>query len=102
MAEALHLDLGTLREWARAHGEFADSLAGVPVDHSALLATLGSLGPVFEDLSSAARALLDERTAFYRRQAEVHAELAARLAHAAGVWEQHDGDAASELRSLGG
>ena len=86
-----------LRQNARAHDEFADELSTVHRSHSAVLGMLDSLGPVFADLGITGRALLDQRRSCYWQQAAVHADLAGRLAHAAQVWERHDGDAATLL-----
>lgn len=86
-----------LRQTAGAHSEFADGLA--PVGHAEAVASLDSLGPVFAEVREAGRALLDQRLACYEQQAAVHAGLADRLSHVAGVWEEHDGEAAGRLGS---
>jgi len=101
MSEPLRVDPDDLRQNARAHGEFADELSTAHRSHSAVLGMLDSLGPVFADLGVTGRALLDQRRSCYQQQAAMHADLADGLAHAAQVWEHHDGDAATLLGTPG-
>ena len=100
MAERLNVVPDELRQAAGEHRDTAEHLAAVPSGHADLLATLESLGPIFAEFREAGRELLDQRRICYEQQAAAHAELAARLLDAAGVWEQHDADAARQVRDV--
>lgn len=97
-----HLDIAPeqLREAARGHRDTAEQLRSAPAGNAAIMTSLVSLGPVFAELREAGRELLEQRRACYERQAAAHEDLAARLDHAAGVWDQHDRDAAVQMRSV--
>lgn len=99
-----HLDVAPeqLRDAARHHRDTAAQLRAVPAGNADIMTSLASLGPVFADLRDAGRELLEQRRSCYERQAEAHDDLAARLDHAAAVWEQHDTDAAGQMRSVTG
>lgn len=100
MPDSIKVHTEELRQAARMHREVAEQLAAVPSNNTAVMATLESLGPVFAELRDAGSALLEQRGACYRRQADAHADLADQLSHAADVWEQHEAGAAAELRAV--
>ncbi len=102
MAENLNVVPAELRQAAGQHRDTADHLAAVPARQADILSTLESLGPIFAEFRDAGRELLDQRRVCYEQQAAAHAELADRLARAADFWEQHDEDAARQLRDLAG
>jgi hypothetical protein len=93
MAEHLNVAPDELRQAAGGHRETADYFATVPSGHAAILASLESLDAGME--------LLNQRRVCYEQQAAAHAELADRLFEAAGRWEEHDADAAEQLRDVG-
>lgn len=101
MAERLDVMPGELRRAAGEHRATAEYLAAVPAGHAEIMATLDSLGPVFAEFRAAGGQLLDQRRVCYEQQAAAHAELADRLLEAAGAWEQHEADAARQLRDIG-
>jgi hypothetical protein len=101
MAEHLNVAPDELRQAAGGHRETADYFATVPSGHAAILASLESLGPIFTEFRDAGMELLNQRRVCYEQQAAAHAELADRLFEAAGRWEEHDADAAEQLRDVG-
>ena len=90
MAEHLNVVPAQLRQAAGEHRDTADHLATVPGRQADVMSTLESLGPIFAEFREAGKELLD------------HAELAHRLDRAADFWEQHDKDAARQLRDVAG
>ncbi len=100
MPDSIRVKTDELRQAAQLHREAAEQLAAVPSNNATVMATLESLGPVFAVLRDAGSALLEQRGACYRRQAEAHADLADQLSHAADVWDQREADAAAELRTV--
>ncbi len=100
MAEHLDVSPERLRQVAQYHRDTAEELRAVPAGNAHIMSCLESLGPVFAELRDAGRELLDQRKSSYERQAAAHDDLAARLDHAARTWEQHDNDAAEELRAV--
>jgi hypothetical protein len=100
MAEHLNVVPAQLRQAAGEHRDTADHLATVPARQGDILATLESLGPIFAEFRDAGRELLDQRRVCYEQQAAAHADLADRLSRAADFWEQHDEDAARQLRAV--
>ena len=100
MPDSIRVTPDELRQAAQLHREAAEQLAAVPLNNATVMATLESLGPVFAELRDAGSALLEQRGACYRRQADAHADLADQLSHAADVWDQHEADAAAELRTV--
>ncbi len=102
MAEHLNVVPAQLRQAAGEHRDTADYLATVPGRQADIMSTLESLGPIFAEFREAGRELLDQRKFCYEQQATAHAELAHRLDRAADFWEQHDEDAARQLRDVAG
>lgn len=102
MAEHLNVVPAELRQAAGEHRDTADYLATVPARQADVMSTLESLGPIFAEFRDAGRELLDQRRVCYEQQAVAHAELADRLNRAADLWEQHDEDAARQLRDIAG
>ncbi len=102
MAEHLNVVPAQLRQAAGEHRDTADHLATVPGRQADVRSTLESLGPIFAEFRDAGRELLDQRKVCYEQQAAAHAELAHRLDRAADLWEQHDEDAARQLRDIAG
>lgn len=102
MAEQLNVVPEQLRQAAGEHRNTAEYLATVPARQADIMSTLESLGPVFAEFREAGRELLDQRRVCYEQQAAAHAELADRLTRAADFWEQHDEDAARQLRDVAG
>lgn len=102
MAERLNVVPEELRRAAGEHRQTAERLAAVPAGHAEIMATLDSLGPIFAEFRDAGRQLLDQRRVCYEQQAAAHAELADRLVDAAGSWEQHEAEAARQLRDIAG
>lgn len=101
MAEQIRVVPAELRRAADQHRQAADYLATIPASHPQIQASLDSLGPIYAGLAEAGRELLEERRHCYEQQAAEHADLADRLTAAAALWEQHEQDAAAELRALG-
>ena len=102
MAEHLNVVPAELRRAAGQHRDTAEHLATVPARQAVIMATLESLGPVFAEFRDAGAELLDQRKVCYEQHAAAHAELADRLSRAADFWEQHDEDAARQLRDVAG
>jgi len=102
MAEHLNVVPAQLRQAAGEHRETADQLAAVPSRQADIMSTLESLGPIFAEFRDAGKELLDQRRVCYEQQAAAHTELADRLGSAADFWEQHDEDAARQLRDIAG
>lgn len=102
MAEHLNVVPAELRRAAGEHRDTADYLATVPARQADIMSTLDSLGPIFAEFRDAGKELLDRRKVCYEQQAAAHAELADRLNRAADFWEQHDEDAARQLRAVAG
>jgi len=100
MADRINVFPDELRQAACGHRETAETLARVPSQNAAVMATLESLGPVFAELREAGRGLLDQRRICYQQQAAAHAALADQLSNAADVWDQHDSDAAHDLQAI--
>jgi len=101
MADSIHVVPAHLREAAAHHRETSDYLRTVPSSHAAIQESLDSLGPVFGELRDAGRELLELRRQCYEQQADDHAELADKLNTSATMWEQHEQDAARNLRDIG-
>lgn len=89
-----------LRRAAGEHRDTAEHLGTVPSRHADIMETLESLGPVFAEFRETGRELLDARRICYEQQAAAHAELSDRLRGAADFWEQHEEDAARQLREV--
>ena len=89
-----------LRAAAGYHRATAEYLRAVPSDDAGIMASLESLGPIFAELRDAGAELLNQRHACYQQQADRHEELADHLDRAAAVWEHHDTDAATRLRTV--
>ena len=102
MAEQLNVVPDELRLAAEEHRHTAGYLASVPSNHTEIMASLESLGPIFAEFREAGRELLDQRRICYQEQAAAHADLADRLLDAATRWEQHESDAAGRLRDVAG
>ena len=100
MTEHLDVAPAELRSAAAYHRDTAEYLRAVPSDNAGIMASLESLGPIFAELRDAGRELLDQRHACYQQQAAAHEELADHLDRAAAVWEHHDTDAATRLRTV--
>ncbi|HTY26522.1 MAG TPA: ESX-1 secretion-associated protein [Mycobacterium sp.] len=100
MAERIHVVPDELRAAARHHQETAEHLRAVPSNHGDIMASLESLGPIFSELRTAGRELLDQRRDCYQQQADAHADLAANLRLAADTWDQQDSDAAAQLGAI--
>lgn len=101
MADSIHVVPAHLREAAAHHRETSDYLRTVPSSHAAIQESLDSLGPVFGELRDAGCELLELRRQCYEQQADDHAELADKLNTSATMWEQHEQDAARNLRGIG-
>lgn len=100
MAERVHVVTANLREAAGRHRETAEYLSTVPASHSAIQASLDSLGPIYRGLAEAGRQLLEDRRQCYLDQAAEHADMAGNLDTVAAMWEQHEQDAAVKFRGL--
>src|ERR1700722_3344247 len=102
MADRIHVVPAQLREAAGHHEETADYLRTLPSSHEAIQQSLDSLGPIFGELREAGRELLEQRRLCYEQQANNHAEIADNITKAAGMWEQHEAEAAEKLERLSG
>ncbi|MGV0635930.1 ESX-1 secretion-associated protein [Mycolicibacillus trivialis] len=100
MADNIHVVPAELRAVADHHRRTAETLAEAPAAHPAIQASLDSLGPIFADLAEAGRELLEQRRRCYQRQAGAHADLADNLDAVAGLWLQHEHDAARRFDAL--
>ena len=97
MADRIHVSPANLREAAGHHQETSAYLRTLPASHEAIQQSLDSLGPIFGDLREAGRELLEQRRLCYEQQADNHTEIADNLTKSAGMWEQHESDAADRL-----
>lgn len=100
MTEPIRVVPDDLRAAAGKHRETAEYLSTIPSSHSAIQASLDSLGPIYGGLAEAGRQLLEERRQCYADQAADHAAMARDLETVAAMWEQHEHDAAAEFRGL--
>lgn len=100
MSENLHVLPDEYRRAAMQHRETAERLAALPDRHAELLASLESLGPIFNEFKEAGRDLLEQRRICYEQQAAAHGELAEKLEYAAALWESQDAAAASDFRAV--
>ncbi|MFZ1175015.1 MAG: ESX-1 secretion-associated protein [Mycobacterium sp.] len=100
MADSIHVVPAHLRQAAAHHQETSEYLRTVPSTHAAIQESLDSLGPIFSELRDAGRELLELRRQCYEQQADDHAELADKLTVSATMWEQHEQDAAHDLRGI--
>lgn len=100
MADRIHIDPAELRQAAEEHRRTAELLGDVPATHGEIMASLDSLGPVFAELREAGRQLLEHRRTCYLQQAAAHGDLADALVAAADSWEQHDAEAAHQMRQV--
>src|ERR1700722_20287784 len=100
MADRIHLVPAQLREAAGHHEETADYLRTLPSSHEAIQQSLDSLGPIFGELREAGRELLEQRRLWYEEQADNHADIADSLTKSAGMWEQHEAEAAENLERI--
>ena len=97
MADRIHVVPADLREAAGHHQETSEYLRTLPSSHEAIQQSLDSLGPIFGELREAGRALLEQRRICYEQQADNHAKIADNLTKSAGMWEQHEADAAEKF-----
>ena len=102
MAEEINVDTANLREAAGHHQVAADHLRAVPGTHADIEASLDSLGPIFSDLRTAGRELLEQRRLCYEQQADDHAKMAKNLTTSADLWTQNEEDAVHKFRGLTG
>lgn len=102
MAENINVDTANLREAAAHHLVASDHLRAVPGTHAEIEASLDSLGPIFSELRTAGRQLLEQRRLCYEQQADDHATMAANLTTSADLWAQNEEDAARQFRGLTG
>ena len=100
MADRIHVVPTHLREAAAHHQETSDYLRTVPSSHAAIQESLDSLGPIFGELREAGRELLELRRQCYEQQADDHADMAHKLTMSATMWDQHEEDAARDLRGI--
>jgi uncharacterized protein YukE len=100
MADRIHVVPANLREAAGHHQETSEYLRALPSTHEAIQQSLDSLGPIFGDLREAGRELLEQRRLCYEQQADNHAMIADNLTKSAGMWEQHDAEAAGKLERI--
>jgi Excreted virulence factor EspC, type VII ESX diderm len=100
MADSIRVVPAHLREAAAHHQETSDYLRTVPASHAAIQESLDSLGPVFSELREAGRDLLELRRQCYEQQADDHADLADKLTVSAAMWEEHEQEAARDLRGV--
>lgn len=102
MADEIHVDTANLREAAGHHQVAADHLRTVPGTHADIEATLDSLGPIFSELRTVGRHLLEQRRLCYEQQADDHSTMAANLNTAADLWTQSEDDAVEQFRAVRG
>ena len=100
MADRIHVVPANLRAAAGHHQETSDYLRTLPSSHEAIQRSLDSLGPIFGDLREAGRELLEQRRLCYEQQADNHAQIADNLTKSAGMWEQHEAQAAEHLERV--
>ncbi|MGH3563286.1 MAG: ESX-1 secretion-associated protein [Mycobacterium sp.] len=100
MAEQIHVVPDSLREAAGHHQQTSEYLSTIPSSHSAIQASLDSLGPIYSGLREAGRQLLEERRQCYEGQAAEHADMAHNLTTVAAMWEQNEQDAAAKFRGI--
>ena len=100
MADRIHVVPAHLREAAGHHQETSEYLRTLPSSHEAIQQSLDSLGPIFGDLREAGRELLEQRRQCYEQQADNHAEIADHLTKSAGMWEQHEAEAAERIERV--
>lgn len=100
MAERIHVVPDDLRQAAGHHQETSEYLRTLPSSHEAIQQSLDSLGPIFADLRETGRELLEQRRLCYEQQADQHAEIASDLTQSAGMWEQHDIEAAARIAGI--
>jgi len=100
MADRIHVIPANLREAAGHHQETSEYLLTLPSSHQAIQQSLDSLGPIFGELREAGRALLEQRRLCYEQQADHHSDIADDLRKSAGMWEEHESDAAGKLERL--
>jgi hypothetical protein len=99
-ADRIRVVTSSLREAAGHHQQTAEYLSTIPSSHSDIQSSLDSLGPIYSGLAEAGRELLEERRQCYEGQAAEHADMAHNLTTTATLWEQHEQDAAAELRGV--
>ena len=100
MADSIDVVPAHLRQAAAHHRETSDYLRTVPSSHAAIQESLDSLGPIFGELREAGRELLEQRRLCYEQQADNHADIADHLTKSAGMWEQHEAEAAEKLERI--
>lgn len=100
MADRIHVVPANLREAAGHHQETSEYLRTLPSSHQAIQQSLDSLGPIFGELREAGRELLEQRRLCYEQQADNHATIADNLTKSAGMWEQHEADAAAKFERI--
>src|SRR6201995_2479862 len=100
MADPIHVGPPQLREAADHPQETSEYLRTLPSSHEAIQQSLDSLGPIFGELREAGRELLEQRRLCYEQQADNHADIADNLTKSAGMWEQHEADAAEKLERI--
>lgn len=102
MAEEINVDTENLREAAGHHQVAADRLRAVPASHAEIEATLDSLGPIFSQLRTAGRELLEQRRLCYEQQADDHETMAANLNTSVDLWMEHEDEAVRQFEGLTG
>lgn len=102
MAEEINVDTANLREAAGHHQAAAEHLRAVPGTHADIETTLDSLGPIFSELRTVGRELLEQRRRCYEQQADDHAAMATNLNTSADLWTQNEEDAVQHFRGLTG
>ena len=100
MADRIHVVPAHLREAAGHHQETSEYLRTLPSSHEAMQHSLDSLGPIFGELREAGRELLEQRRLCYKQQADNHSDIADNLTKSAGMWEQHEAEAAEKLERI--
>ena len=100
MADRIHVVPAQLRVAAGHHQETSDYLRTLPSSHEAIQQSLDSLGPIFGELREAGRDLLEHRRHCYEQQADNHADIADNLTKSAGMWEQHEAEAAEKVERI--
>lgn len=102
MAEEINVDTANLRDAAGRHQVASEQLRAVPGTHADIEATLESLGPIFSELRTAGRELLEQRRLCYEQQADDHATMATNLTASADLWTQNEENAVQQFRGLTG
>ena len=100
MADRIRVVPADLREAAGHHQETSEYLRTLPASHGAIQRSLDSLGPIFGDLREAGKELLEQRRQCYEQQADNHVDIADNLTKSAGMWEQHDVEAADKIQRI--